>query len=390
MIPAAARSSASFNYFLAHTGLYQFSSNLAGVFFVAFMLKQGVPQPLVFLSMAGVFALRFCLRPLVVELAKVAGLRGALVVGTVVSCLQYLTLARLQGVDVWLLAWVVATAVGDGIYWTLFHVVFAAVGDGDKLGRQTSVRQLMFAAASVGGPPIGGLMLTAFSPWVAFTVAGLMRAASSLPLLGIAEPPFEREAPSGAYRAGAFGAAVFMTDGWNICGAGVAWAMISFYGLGERFDSLGLALSAASAVGAAGGFVIGRLVDLGHATRAVLVNLLAAVSVLVAQSAAASHPTLVVGAMVFAALAGGLSIPTMMPAVYGAIKGAPCALRFQFATEGGWDTGAVAASLCAAGLAWLGWPLWSIVLSAIPALMVQAGLLVSKYKSRTDAVALAN
>ena len=385
VIPAKPQSRANFNRFLAHTMLYQLSTNVAGVFFLAFMLRQGVPKSVVFLSMAGVFTLRFCVRPLVIELAKRVGLRGAMVAGTLVSCLQYLTLVRLEGVDPWLLAWIVATAIGDGIYWTLFHVMFAAVGDEKKLGRQTSVRQLMFAAAAIFGPPLGGLMLTAFPPWVAFASAGLMRAASALPLLGLADPPFERVAPAGAYKAGKFGAAVFMTDGWTICGAGIAWGMVCFYGFGEHFDSLGLAIAAASAVGAAVGVFTGRLVDLGHATRAVLVNLSAGVGVVLSQAAAGERPAYIVAAMIFAALAGGLSIPTMMPAIYGAIKEAPCPLRFQFAAEGGWDLGAVAGALAGAAMASLGYSLSTIIVFAIPALMAQAGLLKTRYEARRAA-----
>ena len=58
------------NRLFAHIGLFQFGSCLAGVFFIALMLRRGVPPAFVFLAYAGIFASRFALRPLVIVLAK--------------------------------------------------------------------------------------------------------------------------------------------------------------------------------------------------------------------------------------------------------------------------------------------------------------------------------
>ena len=383
----AMKSGSDINRLFAHIGLFQFGSCLAGVFFIALMLRRGVPPDMVFLAYGAIFALRFALRPLVIVLAKAVGLRGAMVAGAALSSLQYLTLPRVEGIDGWLAAWVATAAVGDVVYWTLFHVMFAAMGDQAKLGRQNAIRQVISAGASILGPPLGGFLLTRFDPTVAFTAAGVLRVASAFPLFDAVDPPFERQAPADAYRAGAFGALVFATDGWVICSAGLAWSMIAYLGLGERFDTLGLALALAGAVGALGGVALGRLVDLGHARRAVFLNLAAMSLVFAAQAAAGRNPAMIIAAMILAALLGGLSVPSMMPAVYVALQDAPCSLRFQFATEGGWDMGAIAASLTCAGLTALGAPLQVAILLAIPMLFAQAWLLVAKYKSRAQSPA---
>ncbi len=379
-----------FARFLLHTGVFNFAANLAGVFFIAFMLKQGVPPVAIFLSIAAIFALRFVMRPLVIVLAKGLGLRGAMAVGTVLSCTQYYALAQLRGVDLWLVALVITISIGDVIYWTLFHVMFAAIGARSKLGRATSLRQFVFAGASITAPPIGGLLLTWFDPSIAFAIAAVLRMASVLPLLGVTDPPFPREPPAGAYRAGAFGAYIFMMDAWVICGAGTAWAMICFTGLGERFDTLGAALATASAFGAFGGFFIGKLVDLGHARRAVLINLSAGAAVLLFEATAGGRPALIVTAMIVSALVGGLAAPAVMPIVYSSVQTAPCPLRFQFSTEGGFDCGAVGASLAGAAVVWSGAPLWATILMSIPAVFMQASLLIGKYKSRAQAFAAGN
>ncbi len=373
------------NRFFQHVGLFQFASCLAGVFVFALLLRQGVSPPVIFLSMAGVFCLRFSLRPLVLLLARAVGLRGAMVTGTVLSCLQYLAIGRVEGVDGWLVAWVVATAAGDVIYWTLFHVIFASVGQQARLGRQTSLRQIISSAASIAGPPLGGLLLTWFPPVIAFSVAALLRVLSAIPLMGIPDPPFVREAPPDAYRAGRHAAAVFMTDGWVCCSSGIAWGMIAYVGLGQRYDTLGAAIATASLAGALAGVFLGRLVDFGRARQAVYLNVAAGVAINLIQAAAGYEPARIVGGMLAAALLGGLAAPSIMPAVYIAVQAAPCTLRAQIAAEGGWDCGAVLATLCCAALTWLGAPLQAGILLAIPALFVQSWLLVHLYGSGAKA-----
>jgi DHA1 family inner membrane transport protein len=378
------RSASDINRFFTHVGVFQFGSSLAGAFVFAVLLHQGVPPPVIFLAMAGICFFRFVFRPIVLVLAKAVGLRGAMVAGTVLSCIQYLVLAQVEGVDAWLIAWVVATASGDVIYWTTFHVIFASVGQQARLGRQTGFRQVIMSITAILAPPVGGLLLTWFPPYVAFSAAAFLRVISAVPLLGIEEPPFSRIAPKEAYRAGRFGAAVFMTDGWIICSSTVAWGMIAFRGLGSRYDTLGAALAAASIVGALGGFLLGRLVDLGRARKAVYLNVAACVAIFLIQAVAGYDPARIVGAMIVGALLGGLAMPSMMPAVYTAVRAAPCSLRFQIATEGGWDAGAIAVSLtCAAMAAW-GAPLQAAILLAIPMLFVQARLLVGHYGPREE------
>jgi DHA1 family inner membrane transport protein len=377
--------STDINRFFTHVGIHHFASCMAGVFVFAVLLRQGVTPAFVFLSMAAIFCLRFSLRPLVLVVAKRIGLRGAMIAGTVLSSLQYLALARVGGMDAWLGAWIVATAGADVLYWMLYHVMFAAAGEQDKFGRQTGFKQVVMSVASIVGPPIGGLLLTWYSPIVAFSVAALLRVISALPLLGVVDPPFDRVAPPDAYRAGRFGATVFMTDGWVICSAGFAWGIIVFQGLGGRFDSLGEALALASLVGALGGFVLGRLVDVGRARRAVYVNVAAGVAIFLSQAAAGYDPARIVAALIIGALLGGFSIPSMMPAVYTAVQTAPCPLRFQIATEGGWDAGAIAASLTGAMVAAFGAPLQVMILLAIPMLFFQAWLLMGHYGPREDA-----
>lgn len=382
------KADADINRFFAHVGLFQFASSLAGVFFVAFLLHQDLPPAVVFLSIGAMHATRFCLRPLLFIVAGAIGMRGTMMIGAGVSGLQFLALSQVKGLDLWLLGWVVTSALSDVLYWPLFHGFFTRLGNSSRLGRQVGLRQMIYAGANILAPPLGGLMLTLFNPLVAFSVAGIIRIFSTLPLMSIEDHPFAPKANIGILSTGRFGATIYMTDGWVTCTAGFGWAIVIFLGLGGRFDTLGLALAVAGFIGACGGFVIGRIVDLGGGRRAVLAHLAVGVVVPIIQVTAGFDSARIVATMIFGSLVGGLACPTIMTAVYAAGKEAPCILRFQFASEGGWDAGAVMASLTCAAILSLGAPIQAAILLGPPMLFFQARLLIDFYETRERALAV--
>jgi hypothetical protein len=97
-----------------------------------------------------------------------------------------------------------------------------------------ATRQLF--TASVLGPAMGGVMLTAFGPWIAFGTAAVIEIAAIVPLLRISEPPFERVAPPGGYAAAQAGVLLFATDGLHNNSAVMAWNLIMFQSLDAFFQ----------------------------------------------------------------------------------------------------------------------------------------------------------
>ena len=123
-----------------HYGIHMLVLNGAGAFFAVFLLKEGVPAPIVFASVALVVGTRFCIRPSVLILARRFGLRATVVIGTIVSAVQYPVLAEVHGVDAMLLAFCITAAIGDTFYWTSYHAYFAALGDAEHRGQQLGAR----------------------------------------------------------------------------------------------------------------------------------------------------------------------------------------------------------------------------------------------------------
>jgi Major Facilitator Superfamily len=370
------------NRLAVHTALQQLAWCMSGAFFGVYLLRAGLAPSILFLASAGVLALRFVTRPLVLVLAPRLGLRRTLVIGTLLSALQYPAVGLVDGADFTLALFCTIGALAGVFYWPCYHTFFAALGDREYRGSQVGVRQVLMGVAAVLGPAIGGVMLTHFGPWIAFGAAAAIGALAAAPLFAVREPPLARQSPRGAYAAAWTGVHLFAADGWMLAGAMLAWDFTLFRALGSRFDQFGGTLALAALAGALGSVVLGRFIDLGHARRVIAFNAAMLCTGVLLRAFCTLSPTSVIAVALITTMLGGMYVPVLMTAFYNAAKAAPCAFRFQFAAEGGWDCGGAGVSVLAATFCAFGATPQSTILLALPAVLVQAWLLAQAYRLR--------
>ena len=367
-----------------HYGLHWLIINGAGVFYLVFLLRANVPVPAVFGTLALIVAGRFLFRPLILVLAPRFGLRKLLIFGTVFSGLQYVVLAEVRGIDLMLLALILASAAGDIFYWTTYHAYFAKLGDAEHRGHQIGAREAIGSLAAIIGPLIVASTLVALGPRSAFGAAAAMHLLAALPLFGTPEVPVAASAP-GVFRAAIPGILLFAADAWLTTGTAFAWQIALFLSLGESFSSFGGAVALAALVGAVGGLVLGRHIDAGHGGRAVWITFICLGATIIIRSLSTGNATLAVTANAASALATCLYMPTLMTAVYNQAKNSACTLRFHLAAEGGWDVGAFASCILAAILSGLGVPLSVLILFSLAGVGMSLALL-RRYYANTPIV----
>lgn len=367
------------NRLAAHSAVHQLAASVSGVFFSAFLLRAQVAPAGIFLCVAGIFVLRFMLRPLVRFAIRGIGLRRTLVLGTLLFGLQYPVLASVRGIGPELLLYAVAAALADVFYWPCYHILFSALGDVEHRGSQLGASQALGTIVAMLGPAAGGITLATFGPWAAFGAAALIEWAATLPLLKVSEPRIAPARPNGAYASAKTGVLLIFTNGWISGCSAIAWDIIAFRALSERYEMFGGALSAAALAGALGGVILGRLIDAGHASRAVWINATACAGVFVLKALCGADPAFVVAVAIVASILGGLYAPSLVTAFYNEAKSSPDHLRFQFAAEAGFDAGGFLACLGAAVACASGVPLQAVVLMALPAVALQARLLNRHY-----------
>lgn len=379
-------SNAAVNRLALHFTLHQLAWSISGIFFAVFLIRAGFSPAGVFVVLAAMLVIRLALRPLVLAVVAAIGLRKTLILGAVLCVPQILSLAAVHGaVDIELIIYILATGVADVFYWTCYHAAFAQLGDAENRGAQVSARGLLSTFAGVAGPVIGGGMLAVASPWAAFGVGAVIALASVLPLLKIPEVPVVTTAAGRGFKAVRAGVVLFSTDGFITCGSSVAWDIISFASLDQRYDAFGGLLGAAALAGAIGGMVLGRLIDAGHTRRAVWLNAAVIGALLVLKALCGGSPTGVVVSTLVATALAGVYLPTLMTAIYNEAKASPCAFRFHFVAEGGWDIGGTAACLIAAAAWEVGVPLRIILLFGLAGVVVQGVLLRRRYDAHASA-----
>jgi DHA1 family inner membrane transport protein len=366
-------SNANVNRLSAHTALRQLAYGIGGVFSAVFLLRVGITPVGIFLVFAAIFLVRFAFRPPALLIIRAIGLRPALIAGTVLMATQYPLLALVTGMGPALVLFCLVSALANVLYWPCYHTVFSAVGDVQRRGSQVGARHLLGAVAGICGPAAGGLALALFGPWAAFGAAAAIEAAAILPLLRVPAPSL----PNGSSNDTREGFLLFATDAWVINGSALAWYMVMFPVLQSRFDAFGGVLALAAFAGAIAGLVVGHFIDKGHGRRAILLNAILVFASMVVRAFCGSEPIAIVAAAVFAAVTGGLYIPTLMSAVYNVAKASPNPLLFQFAAERGWDVAGALVCLLAAALCARGIALQPLILLATPAVAVQAWLLDS-------------
>lgn len=321
-----------------HAGIQTLAQEAGGIFVLVFLLRAGVPAPLVLSSMAAMTAGRFVLRPFVLPFARRYGLRTTLILGTVLEAAVFPILPFVKGVDAAFLAMVLVSPIGSVLYWTCFHAYFAAVGDEEHRGGQVAARTALMALVGIGAPLLGGWALHVGGPWLAFPAAGVVQVLAALPLLGAPKVAVAHEAPGG-FRAAWFGGALMACDGIFAGGYHYVWQVALFIALGESFTAYGGAMALAALVGSVFSLWIGRHIDAGKGRSAIVIAFVIAAGVLAFRGLSLGTPWLAVTANALGALVVAVWIPALMAPIYNFAKASPCPLRFSVATEGGWDIG---------------------------------------------------
>ena len=333
----------------AHSALQSFVEAGGGIFLAGFLVSRGFSFPAALASFALIVLSRLALRGFVLPLAVRYGVRNVLLIGIGIRAMSFALLPLVHEVGLLLALFLAVSGLGSVLYWTAWHGFLPVLTDTGRGGQQISVQQATSAIVGIAAPALGGLLLAHGGPGMAFAVITGLQLASALPLLGAPNPPIERAATLEPGIA-SYARRLYFHEGFHSGCAVVIWNLALFGSLGEHFDQFGAAMAAAGLAAAAGGLLVGRLIDGGRPRHSLLIAYGAAALALAAKGSALGHPLLAVAATPLGALVVPMTSTAMLAPLYAMARQGPCVLRFSMATEGGWDLGCSAACLTAAAL----------------------------------------
>lgn len=346
-------SNRSFNLVYVHAGLQAFASYGGEAFAFVYLLKAGIPAPLVLLAIGAMFGSRMIFRQLVLPLVRKVGLRRALVVAILAEAATYPILSQITGTGWLLFGYLALWALSSSLYWTTYHSYVALMGDNHTRGKQTSAIELIGISMGILAPLVTGLLLTAFSPIVAFGTVAAAMALSIVPVLLGPDPAVadRAEMPREARQAAR---TILFADGLRSGSFHFTWLIALFLTLGSSYAAFGGAMALSGLAGAVGGLLLGRAIDLGRGLGAVQIGFAALTVAAVARLFGWPVPMLAVAANAAAALAWPLYATAFNARVYNLARQSPCPLRFHIVAEGGWDLGTCLSCLAAAALLYMG------------------------------------
>ncbi len=343
-----------------HSALQSFAENTGGLFMTAFLVAQGVSQPLALAAFAALVMTRFAMRAIVLPLAVGRGLKCVVVLGIVIRAAGYVLLGFVTRADGWMLAYVLAMGLGSVLYWTAWHAYNAAIAQGATRGRQVSPQQAATAGVAIVAPVIGGLIHDRMGPVAGFALIAAIQLAAAWPLLRA--PDVRVAAQATVDRALIrFARPLYCAEGLHSGAVNVVWNLALFVSLGERFGAFGgtLALSGACAAGAS--LLVGRRIDAGQGRAMVPLAYGCAGLAVLAKAIAWRHPVAAVAATALGAVVTPITQVALLAPLYAMARRSACPLRFAMATEAGWDLGCALACMLAAGALALGtsytWPI---------------------------------
>lgn len=338
-----------FRLVYVHAGLQAFAMYGGEAFAFVYLLTAGIPAPVVLLAIAAMFGSRMIFRQLVLPMVRRIGLRRALAVSVLAEAATYPILSQITGTGPLLVVYLTLWAFSSSLYWTTYHTWVALMGDNHARGRQTSGVEVIGMIMGIAAPAATGLLLTTFSPLVAFGLVAVAMAVSALPVLAgpdLAIAP-EAEMPAETRREARL---ILFADGLRTGSFHFTWLIALFLTLGSSFAAFGGAMALTGLAGALAAVVLGRAIDLGKGLGAARIAFAALTVAAVARMLGWPVPGLAVAANVAAALAWPLYATAFNARVYTLARQSPCSLRFHVVAEGGWDLGTCLSCLAAAAL----------------------------------------
>lgn len=245
---------------------------MANLFALSYLYKQGMSLAAVCYTYTLFFAVRLVFRPLVVRLCAKKGVHFCLVAGACLFAVRYLTLIGVSGVNFWVFAFLVVSGFTEAFYWAPYHAYFGVIGAKEDRGSNIGVREAFSALISVVAPVCGGFLLN-INRILAFSFSSLLILLSIYPLMLAPEIPLPKRLNRQECKAcDKTGFRFFFADGIFSQPISV-WPLVVFMMLSENYGEFGLILGLAAVFKAAGNMVFGRLIDCGKGLMIVLYRL---------------------------------------------------------------------------------------------------------------------
>ncbi len=165
------------------TSLFQIFS---GIYIYQTLLGLGIDFQRSIATVALIFGLSFLIQSFAVApslwLIDKKGLKFAVITGSIFQILMFLFLAFAKYDPIFFLLSAICDGLQLALYWTAFHLYFAQLTDDGNQGKEMSLNASIAGIVTIGGPALGGLIISYFGFGPLFILITILMVAAALPL----------------------------------------------------------------------------------------------------------------------------------------------------------------------------------------------------------------
>ncbi len=369
----------SMRFLNLHSAVKMVSLNLAGIFSLIYLYKNGLQIWQVCLALAAILILRLIVRPLSLKLVFRSGLRKSVLLGSLSYAGLFQLLYLVNGINIWLFVYIIYAAVNDTLYWLPFHAYYASLGANKTRGKQIGMRESLVSFGSILSPAAGAFLIVNYGFYALFAAASFLVLLSCIPFLGIADakPGTAMNFKQALKKIPKSGFWLFVGDGAYSTGLVIIWPLIIFF-LFNNYFTYGWIFTIALVSQTMGYLVLGAFMDKGHGRIICTIALSCAAVAMAGKILFAYNLKTVILFAVIDALVGTLYFTSLGTVLYNSSRSSKNTLWFQFFAESGWDVGGFIIACIAAFFSYYGFGLrYSLIFSIIG--LVVVGKVSRKY-----------
>ena len=347
-----------------HYGIRTAAWEVASLFSLSYLYKQGLPLYAACLVYGGMFFMRLFFIPLANRLCLKKGVRFTLTIGTVLFALRYLTLIPIDGLNWKVLPFLLLSGIADPMYRLPYNTFFSLLSKDGNRGKDVGFRESMRTIIVIFAPVLGGWSLAHFRV-MTFVMMAVITILSLLPLRPIRSKPLLNEPDDNEKKGKSsnVGFILFCCDAVSQHSI-IVWQLTVFAMVAESYERFGLLLGLASLFQAVCYGTFGSFVDKGHQKIYVFISYALIFCCIFLRMFFATNVPVVIACDFCYACGFPLYYITQMKCFYGIMEMTESNVDYSRKAEKGRVFGTVFCMATAAVWAYVGWNFrWILILS---------------------------
>lgn len=176
--------------FYSHSIVRLFATSLfqifSGIYIYQTLIGLGIDFQKSIATVALIFGLSFLIQSFAIApslwLIDKKGLKFTVITGSIFQILMFLFLAFAKYDPIFFLLSAICDGLQLALYWTAFHLYFAQLTDDGNQGKEMSLNASLAGIVTIGGPALGGLIISYFGFGPLFILITILMVAAVLPL----------------------------------------------------------------------------------------------------------------------------------------------------------------------------------------------------------------